>query len=481
MSSLEIADINSKSIEELRALAYQTISGIKSGGLSDEMSQILDDLKDVVEDIKDVKEDVADNTEDLEKYTKDLSRLSEIKKEAVNKAYEIQSKDEAIKSMSADAQTIAKQIVSAVKSNEALTDMIASGGASLAELSQSVAKSTNSVSKSLSQSTGGVNVTNMQASLSQNSRLAMLSNPHNDNLRLARAIKELDGTLLAGDSDALSSVISGYTKRFDYDNSLWANTFAMGGSVKNSPNPGVFGFSVGYDRTFDNFIIGTSITYAYTDSSDSEISNESNSVQFGVYSRAYLGDSEIDLSANINTARNTLKRDVAVGTAIAKHEGKYNSNGWGVSAGYGYVFDLGSELYLKPNLALSYSYNKNNKFKENGVLANEYSATKAKTATASFGVEIRKYVDEDKYFYVSPSYEREIYKKNSDLSTRLLISYDTTAINYSVSNKKHGYFNLSAGGSVALNANTELNLNVGTKLGKDVKLYSGSIGIKYKF
>lgn len=314
----------------------------------------------------------------------------------------------------------------------------------------------------------------LHSDLAKSTRLAMLANPYNKDLKLAKAISELNDQPLAG---GLNSVIAGYLNQ-EQQNNLWANTFAS--RAKSELTSSAYGLILGYDRLFDSAILGLNVAYMNQRAVSDDVGLKSKALQLGVYSKFYNDSNEFELSASINTAKNRLNRNVKVGSATLSHYGKYRSSGYDLGASYGYVLDLGDSLYLKPKAGLNYSYNKNNKFKESGLLANEYSKTTQKLLSASLGIELRKYINQKAYLYISPSLEQELYKKASD--ARIKMSFgDGVELKYKDSNKKLSYFDLKAGGSFSLSQNVDVKLNLGTKLSKDVKVYSGSVGLDYKF
>jgi len=129
----------------------------------------------------------------------------------------------------------------------------------------------------------------------KNTRLAKLSNPYNGNLALAYAVKNMAGEKFADNgSDALSSVVKEYTNRYNYDNNLWGNVFGGKAKVKDAANTDVYGFTLGYDKAFDNTIVGGFFTLAKAQSDDNNVKNDADNYSFGVYTRSYFGQNELD-------------------------------------------------------------------------------------------------------------------------------------------------------------------------------------------
>lgn len=196
--------------------------------------------------------------------------------------------------------------------------------------------------------------------LATNTRLAKLSNPYNGNLALAYAVKNMAGEKFADNgSDALSSVVKEYTNRYNYDNNLWGNVFGGKAKVKDAANTDVYGFTLGYDKAFDNTIVGGFFTLAKAQSDGNNVKNDANNYSFGVYTRSYFGQNELDSKFAYGFAKNTLKTKSSL---IGDNEGKYDSKYFDIALDYGYVFDIGNAKFVKPIFGLEYTNLKNDSF-----------------------------------------------------------------------------------------------------------------------
>ena len=188
--------------------------------------------------------------------------------------------------------------------------------------------------------------------LATNTRLAKLSNPYNGNLALAYAVKNMAGEKFADNgSDALSSVVKEYTNRYNYDNNLWGNVFGGKAKVKDAANTDVYGFTLGYDKAFDNTIVGGFFTLAKAQSDGNNVKNDADNYSFGVYTRSYFGQNELDSKFAYGFAKNTLKTKTSL---IGDNEGKYDSKYFDIALDYGYVFDIGNAKFVKPIFGLEY-------------------------------------------------------------------------------------------------------------------------------
>uniref|UniRef100_UPI000A3E77B6 autotransporter outer membrane beta-barrel domain-containing protein n=1 Tax=Campylobacter pinnipediorum TaxID=1965231 RepID=UPI000A3E77B6 len=219
-------------------------------------------------------------------FTKDpKTPLSSMGKDVISIIFDIvNSNDEAEKALILDKNSL----VSFVKSNE-----------------DSIQSATNEIGK-----VSNLDMVNFSSQLSTATRLAKLSNPFNEDLALASAINKLSNDKFADNGDSVSSIIKSYTDRFNNDNNIWANVIGAKGKVKDSSNPELHGFSIGYDRAFDNTIVGGYMTLAKSKSDSSLINTKASNYQFGLYARTYIDNSEIDTRVSFGKAKNKIDRYV---------------------------------------------------------------------------------------------------------------------------------------------------------------------------
>lgn len=327
-------------------------------------------------------------------------------------------------------------------------------------------------------------VVRFNTGLATNTRLAKLSNPFNDNLALAYAISKLDGERFADSGNALSDIVRAYTDRFMNDNNLWGNIIGGRNNVsKGGANTKYYGFTLGYDRAFDNSIFGGFFAYVNAESKNSVIKNESDNYQLGIYSRSYFGNSELDLMASIGRGKHDIQRSVNNNAFIGTANGDYKSDFYDLKVEYGYIFDLdmSKTFFAKPIVGIEYFGLKNKAFSESGSGINfNYDATKNRVLSANLGVEFRKYTDSGNFIYVTPGIERELHKSASSGSVNI-VNIRNSDISVDVNKKKNTYATLKAGAEFKITQALSTNINFGTKLGSDNKLYTGTIGVSYKF
>ena len=312
--------------------------------------------------------------------------------------------------------------------------------------------------------------------LATNTRLAKLSNPYNGNLALAYAVKNMAGEKFADNgSDALSSVVKEYTNRYNYDNNLWGNVFGGKAKVKDAANTDVYGFTLGYDKAFDNTIVGGFFTLAKAQSDGNNVKNDADNYSFGVYTRSYFGQNELDSKFAYGFAKNTLKTKTSL---IGDNEGKYDSKYFDIALDYGYVFDIGNAKFVKPIFGLEYTNLKNDSFTAGGPVDLNFAKTSVKTLNAKLGAEFRAYTEKGDYFYVTPGIERELSKSADDSVLNFAGSRNVT---FDADKKKYTYATLKTGAEFKITDSLSTNINFGVKARSKNQFYNGTLGLSYKF
>ena len=312
--------------------------------------------------------------------------------------------------------------------------------------------------------------------LATNTRLAKLSNPYNGNLALAYAVKNMAGEKFADNgSVALSSVVKEYTNIYNYDNNLWGNVFGGKAKVKDAANTDVYGFTLGYDKAFDNTIVGGFFTLAKAQSDGNNVKNDADNYSFGVYTRSYFGQNELDSKFAYGFAKNTLKTKTSL---IGDNEGKYDSKYFDIALDYGYVFDIGNAKFVKPIFGLEYTNLKNDSFTAGGPVELNFAKTSVKTLNAKLGAEFRAYTEKGDYFYVTPGIERELSKSADDGVINFAGSRDVT---FDADKKKYTYATLKTGAEFKITDSLSTNINFGVKARSKNQFYNGTLGLSYKF
>lgn len=338
------------------------------------------------------------------------------------------------------------------------------------DVTASATASTENISKAID-----LDIVKFNTDLATQTRLARLANPFNQDLALASAINKLGGSKFADAGNGIDSIIKDYTSRFTHDNNLWGTMLGGKAKSKGGANPSIYGFTLGYDKAFDNAIVGSYISYAKSKANSTSFTNKTDNYQFGVYNRTYFGVNELDAKLTFNIGKNKLERNVLDIT----NEGKFNSLTTSLDVDYGRVYDLDKSTYVKPFAGFSYTHLKSKSFKESGNLALEHNGVKSTTLALRAGAEFRKYVDNGNYLYVTPGIQSELHKKSSDKIVRFVGTENDIILGGK--DKKQTYFTLQTGAEININQNLSTNINFGTKVSKDNKFYNGTIGLRYKF
>ncbi|AQW85274.1 autotransporter domain protein [Campylobacter pinnipediorum subsp. caledonicus] len=314
--------------------------------------------------------------------------------------------------------------------------------------------------------------------LATNSRLAKLSNPLNDDLALAYAIKNLSDNKFADNADTLSSVVKEYTNRFNYDSNLWGNIMGGKAKLKSQANTNTYGFMLGYDKAFDNMIIGGYAGYTNAKSSSNTLTTKSDNYHFGAYTRMYIDQNEIDAKVSYGKGKNKLDRKVIIDPDFDAN-GKYDTKFLDASIDYGHIFDTNNNSFMKPMIGLEYSHVSTKGFKETGKVPVSFKGTTVKTLSAKAAVEFRKYIANGNFLYITPGIQKELRKSMKD--TELAFVNSTENIKYASKKDKHTFFTLKTGAEMKLTDNLSTNINFGVKAKSESKYYNGTVGLSYKF
>ncbi|AQW86261.1 autotransporter domain protein [Campylobacter pinnipediorum subsp. caledonicus] len=409
------------------------------------------------EEILEVAEQAYNDSLDLRKdaFTKDpKTPLSSMGKDVISIIFDmVNSNDVAEKALILDKNSL----VSFIKSNET-----------------SIEEATNEIGK-----VSNLDMVNFSNQLSTQTRLAKLSNPFNEDLALASAINKLSNDKFADNGDSVSSVIKSYTDRFNNDNNIWANVIGAKGKVKDSSNPELHGFSIGYDRAFDNTIVGGYMTLAKSKADSSLINTKASNYQIGFYGRTYIDNSEIDTRVSFGKAKNKIDRYVKSNGDVLTQNGKYDTTYTSLAVDYGYVMNLSDSLFMKPLVGLDYSHSKSKAFKESGDLPLSFNGVTSKSLNAKLGLEFRKYVDDGNYLYITPGFEAEVYKDVKDPVARFIGS--NKDIKLKADDKKGRFVTLKTGAELKLTDALSTNINFGVKAKSKQQYFDGTVGLKYKF
>ena len=426
----------------------------------------LSGVKTNAEAVKTQDEAIKTATEEMAKQKAKVKEISNARAKAIATSENLDKGESDVLTALSDIFDSNARVESIIVGESA--DDIAEG---VSELRSTLDSATNSLNKG-----NFTDIVIFNTNLATNTRLAKLSNPFNENLALAYAVKNMAGEKFADHgSDALSSVVKEYTNRYNYDNNLWGNVFGGKAKVKDAANTNVYGFTLGYDKAFDSTIVGGFFTLAKAQADGDNVKNDANNYSLGVYSRSYFGQNELDAKFAYGFAKNTLKTQSSL---IGENEGKYDSKFFDIALDYGYVFDIGNAKFVKPIFGLEYTNLKNDSFTATGPVDINFAKTGVKTLSAKLGAEFRAYTDKGDYFYVTPGVERELSKSADAGVINFAGSRDIT---FDANKQKNTYFTLKTGAEFKINNSLSTNINFGVKAKSKNQFYNGTLGLSYKF
>ncbi|EAJ3622342.1 autotransporter domain-containing protein [Campylobacter coli] len=321
-----------------------------------------------------------------------------------------------------------------------------------------------------------VNAINISNEMAISNRLAKFSNPYST-IKLASLAWE---KFAAGEGIASDSTFS-YGARA-YENNIWANVIG-GVNIIDSNSGSLYGVSVGYDRLIgEETILGAYLTYANSETKTSTIEQKSDNLQFGLYSRTLYNNSEFDFKAYAQFGWTDQNRLIAQTINSSDFTRKF----LGASGSYGYVFDIGNDLYVKPLAGLNLYYSLTPNYNENGPYAQHVRSQSNFDASIEAGAEFRKYLSKESYIYATPKIEQYIITSGDHYTARFLGSPTSFTINGS--DKKKTYGSLIVGGDVNIKNAWAFTFSAGVKhllsgkVNNESETYlSGNIGLKYQF
>ncbi|EOH7341093.1 autotransporter domain-containing protein [Campylobacter coli] len=321
-----------------------------------------------------------------------------------------------------------------------------------------------------------VNAINISNEMAISNRLAKFSNPYST-IKLASLAWE---KFAAGEGIASDSTFS-YGARV-YENNIWANVIG-GANIIDSNSGSLYGVSVGYDRLIgEETILGAYLTYANSETKTSTIEQKSDNLQFGLYSRTLYNNSEFDFKTYAQFGWTDQNRLIAQTINSSDFTRKF----LGASGSYGYVFDIGNDLYIKPLAGLNLYYSLTPNYNENGPYAQHVRSQSNFDASIEVGAEFRKYLSKESYIYATPKIEQYIITSGDHYTARFLGSPTSFTINGS--DKKKTYGSLIVGGDVNIKNAWAFTFSAGVKhllsgkVNNESETYlSGNIGLKYQF
>ncbi|MCV3469810.1 autotransporter outer membrane beta-barrel domain-containing protein [Campylobacter sp. CNRCH_2015_0814] len=307
-------------------------------------------------------------------------------------------------------------------------------------------------------------------------RIAKLSNPYQD-----KALVEKFATTHIA---ALASDVYNYYGNSSFNNSFWGNVFG-GANIIDGDSGALYGFTLGTDRKInDNALLGFYFTYADSTIKDGVMEQKSDNYQFGIYSLINPNDQwEINLKAYGQIS----PTDQSIAMLSDSSNADFDSKFFGLSANAGRIFNPNSSsLFIKPFAGINYYYAHTPSYKESGMFAKEVQSMTNNSISLELGAELRKYMSETSYLFITPKIEQYVMNNGDDYVAGFVGSSSNFIIKGN--DKKKTYGQIIIGGNVDINEQFSLNAGVGAKQilagktdGKNETYVSGQVGFKYKF
>lgn len=325
---------------------------------------------------------------------------------------------------------------------------------------------------------------NMQTQMAILGRVARFSNPF-QNIRYALNTAKVSvkaSADSASKNDALSQALTTNAYfRENLQNNFWANVFG-GVNIIGQNSGALYGVNAGYDRALGVHFVGGYMSYAYYTIKDTNITQNSNNLQFGGYARLVFEKNEVDIKAFGQVAITKQNRYVV----STQNEADFARGFVGVSGTYGYIFTPHKMFVAKPLIGLNLYYNHTPKYSENGDLALEINAINSVNISLDFGADLRGYWNADSFFYVTPKFEQYVLVKGSDFVSAFVGSPTTFSI-YSTPPLKT-YFQVIVGTDIGVYQGLAITLSAGVKQiiagkiqDKNETFVSGNVGVRYRF
>ncbi|MCR8679318.1 MULTISPECIES: autotransporter outer membrane beta-barrel domain-containing protein [Campylobacter] len=338
------------------------------------------------------------------------------------------------------------------------------------------AKNSTDILNNTSSANGAMNISNDMA---LGDRIARINNPYSE-VRFANVLKS---SLLANSTNIASDAIYDYYGTKTYKDSVWGNTFG-GANIIDGESGGLYGISIGADKEFnENLLLGIYATYANSKIKDKLSVQESDNYQIGIYS-SYRFNYSWELNSKLYGQIGDTKQDINLAGSL--NNADFNRKFVGLNTSIGKVFNLESDLFLKPFVGVNYYYSHTPSYDEKGILARKVESNTNNSLSLELGLESRKYFNESSYLFITPKIEQYVVNNGEDYVASFVGS--NTSFSIKGEEKKKTYGQLIIGGNISLNDSLSLDVGIGAKQilagkvdSKNETYLSGNVGIKYRF
>lgn len=348
-------------------------------------------------------------------------------------------------------------------------------------------KSTMGQLSSVNRKNNSTDSVRLATDVNRTTRLVKLSNTQANTPTFAEVIRGLEKQHFALNDNSISSIYK-FSNRNSYKNNVWATVIGAASFVEGG-NSTLYGVNIGYDRFINNVIVGGYIAYAQGKYTGDIIRNQSYNANAGFYSRAYVGNSEFDMSVSETFGYNQeqlYSQDIILGQLNQKYH--YNTYTTNANINYGYVFGISNKsIVLKPQIGVSYYYIAATDIRgrmdniEDKDLAVDADADQKQNFAVNIALETRQYFNGNSYWYFIAGVSRDIFLlSKGDQEVRFI---GANTLSYKKGDQLNTYGSLTAGGELELFKRIYVNLGLGAKAGfayKDINI-NGSVGMRYVF
>lgn len=333
------------------------------------------------------------------------------------------------------------------------------------------AKSSIEAAKTTSSTASAINVSNDMAI---NTRIAAAYNPY-------AQLASLKGKYFA----ALENDPFLYYTTSPYPNGVWTNAFG-GANIITGKTGGLYGISVGYDqKNFDNALLGVYFSYANAVIKDGSVEQRSNNYQLGFYSslNPFYG---IEINYKLYGQLATTHQ-ISYSFLFDEMSADFTRHFIGTSLSVGRIFGFDNDtFYLKPFIGVNYFYTYTPSYTEKGNAAQEVRSIVNHGASVEFGTDLRQYINENSFLYMTPKIEQYFVESGDDYVAGFLGSHTNFVIK--ANRFKKTYAQVILGGNFDLNEHFNVTLGFGAKQAikcacesKSESYLSGNLGLRYKY
>lgn len=267
--------------------------------------------------------------------------------------------------------------------------------------------------------------------------------------------------------NTIADLIVRFQTRGENPNNLWAN--ALGNvSFSTTGSNQLYGFNAGYDyysRTLHT-ALGLYVGYGYgifTGNNNGYISNKSQNIFAGLYTRTFIGNNEFDITISasrgfINESIQAQKRGFDL-LDLFNQRYSYNVTNLEGNFTYGYAFILKKGYTIKPFLGASYYISTSTGYNReaSGVFEIDTHDNARHAVGVNVGIEGRKYFKNQSYIFLNAQFRQDVYILKNNLDSKRLATSNVSntesnlafSFDYRGDSFRSNMF-VSAGGELAL-------------------------------